>query len=83
MVFDLPEICMLESLTKEGQVIAVKRDERGYWPMDGWTLDRARRFNERQGITPAQVEAMRVGSMFGFDVPGANPENYLNAEEMV
>jgi hypothetical protein len=31
--------------------------------------------NERLGITPQQVEYMRVGSMFGWDVPGANPDH--------
>ena len=32
--------------------------------------------NEGLGVTKAQRKAMEVGSMFGFDVPGINPEYY-------
>ena len=32
--------------------------------------------NERLGVTPAQEKAMKTGSMFGWDVPGANPKVY-------
>lgn len=31
-------------------------------------------FNDLLGVTPAQREAMLIGSMFGYDVPGANVE---------
>lgn len=75
---DLPEICLLKSLT-DGETIAVKKDEIGYWPMPGKD---AAAYNEHQGITPAQVEAMRAGSMFGFDVPGADPLNNQKATDM-
>ena len=36
----------------------------------------ANEMNRELGITPAQVEAMKVGSMFSWDVPGADPKNY-------
>lgn len=36
----------------------------------------ANEMNRELGITPAQAEAMKVGSMFGWDVPGADPRNY-------
>lgn len=34
------------------------------------------RLNELEGVTPAQASAMAVGSMFGWHVPGADPDNY-------
>jgi hypothetical protein len=33
-------------------------------------------YNEKLGVTKAQSEAMKAGSMFGFEVPGADPKNY-------
>jgi hypothetical protein len=33
-------------------------------------------FNARHKITPAQVEAMIAGSLFGWHVPGADPDTY-------
>lgn len=30
--------------------------------------------NEKIGVTWAQMQGMITGSMFGWDVPGANPE---------
>jgi hypothetical protein len=54
-------------------VIAVRRGERGYYPIQ--TTATAEALNERSGVTTEQVEAMHVGSMFGWDVPGAFPAN--------
>ena len=68
---DLPKLCALRNLT-DGKPIIVKRGETGYWPAPNIDPDA---FNARRGITPAQVEAMRIGSMFGFHVPGADPLN--------
>ena len=31
--------------------------------------------NRKLGVTPAQEEAMKIGSMCGWDVPGADPDN--------
>lgn len=32
--------------------------------------------NKKLGVTPAQAEAMKVGSMFGWQTPAADPKNY-------
>lgn len=69
--------------TMTGQVVLVKRGEPGFWPIkrcqapeEAATL--ARTLNRAEGLklTPALAEAMVVGSMFGWDVPGAFPEAY-------
>ena len=39
-------------------------------------VEEADRLNERMGVTPAQRLAMEIGSMAGWDVPGADPKNY-------
>lgn len=54
-------------------VIAVKRGERGFWPI--FTQQTADELNEAEGVTPAQREAMHIGSMFGWDAPGADPDH--------
>jgi len=54
--------------------ILIVAGEKGYHPLsaafdvDDW--------NERHGVTPAQAEAMLIGSMFGWEVPGADPDSY-------
>ena len=58
----------------EAPVIAVKRGEYGYHPIH--TTATADELNERRGVTPAMREAMLVGSMFGWHVPGADPDTY-------
>jgi len=51
--------------------------ESGYTPVRMQGNGRAaNEMNRELGITPAQAEAMKVGSMFGWNVPGADPKNY-------
>lgn len=73
---NLPEICFA-ILPATGEPICIARGESGYQPaaiiLDGQDW---RKMNEALGITPAHVEAMIVGSMFGWDVPGADPAEY-------
>ena len=78
----LPEMCY-GVLNTTNEIIVVKRGETGYYPT-GWEPAKDRQaaekwcnlLNERLEITQAQRIAMEVGSMFGFDVPGINPEYY-------
>lgn len=77
----LPELCF-STLRTTGQLICIKRGESGYYPSDWDTGDKeknvelADELNEEMGVTPAQRRAMEIGSMAGWDVPGADPANY-------
>ena len=74
----LPELCF-STMPGTGELICIKRGESGYYPSDWSTSSRehnrqiADEQNQRLGVTPAQKEAMMCGSMFGWNVPGANP----------
>lgn len=80
---ELPETC-LSTLPGTGDLIILKRGETGYYRSEWDTGDKTQNkniadwHNQRSGITPAQVMAMQVGSMYGFDVPGADPQRYFN-----
>ena len=51
--------------------------ESGYIPMGKNENDgNVKKMNRESGVTPAQAKAMQVGSMFGWDVPGADPKSY-------
>jgi len=78
----LPETCYGVK-PDDDTLILLKRGERGFWPAEGYPLGalpdtgvQADYLNARRGVTPAQRNAMEFGSMFGFDVPGANPAKY-------
>lgn len=78
----LPELCFSTLLTS-GDLICIKRGEAGYLPSEWDTGDKeknvelADQLNEQLGVTMWQRKAMEVGSMCGWDVPGADPAKYL------
>ena len=76
---ELPEQCY-SILPGSGEIIVVKRNEKGYYNphIPAASKEQAREivdeYNGKLGVTRAQEEAMRTGSMFGFHVPGADPK---------
>lgn len=77
----LPDTCY-SYLRTTGEVIIIVRGESGYYPTSFSSDDKefnkqlVDEYNPKRGITKAQVAAMEAGSMFGWDVPGADPRNY-------
>ena len=57
-----------------GAPIMIMAGHAGYYPLPP-TLD-VDALNTRWGASPAQVEAMLAGSMFGWEVPAADPDTY-------
>lgn len=58
----------------DAPVVAVKRGVPGCYAIH--THRSASELNAAEGTTPAQVAAMHAGSLFGWDVPAADPDNY-------
>ena len=77
----LPEMCF-STLQSTGELICIRRGESGYYPSQWDTgdkeqnVDLAEQLNEQLGVTVWQRHAMEVGSMCGWDVPGADPAKY-------
>lgn len=77
----LPKQCYVFIQT-ENKVGIVKRGENGYYPTDiiggkpSETKALVEESNRKLGVTKAQAEAMKCGSMFGWDTPAADPKNY-------
>ena len=77
----LPEMCF-STLQLSGELVCIKRGEIGYYPSEWSTDDKEQNVeladlnNEKLGVTPAQRQAMEVGAMCGWGVPGADPKAY-------
>ena len=78
----LPDICYVRvpGNAPERAVVLVKKGESGYRPSrvqvpasmtQEQITNLVNELNADLGITPQQSECMLVGSMFGWDVPGA------------
>ena len=64
-------------LPTTGEEIRIDFATSGYTPYRKLKSDKeVKEINREIGVTPAQAEAMKVGSMFGWKVPGADPKSY-------
>ena len=77
----LPKQCYVFVQTSN-KVGIVRRGEQGFYPTDiiggkpSETKGLVEESNRKLGVTKAQAEAMKCGSMFGWDTPAADPKNY-------
>lgn len=80
---DLPEKCFVY-VESTNEIGIVTKGEKGYAPLgqkpEGISVQEgAVLLNETQGVTKAQAEAMKAGSLFGWDTLAADPKNYDDA----
>jgi hypothetical protein len=54
-----------------GTTIVIERGVPGFYPAPSGIS--ATDYNAAHGVTPSQASAMLVGSMYGWDAPGADP----------
>lgn len=76
----LPDKCF-SYLESTGEMIVITKGEKGYIPTGASGENMTPReavdaANKTIGVTKAQEAAMVAGSMFGWQVPGADPKNY-------
>lgn len=77
----LPLYCTVVHPANNRVAARIIRGREGYaWSKEFDTAEQAAEFcdsaNAEFGITKAQKEAMLCGSMFGWHVPGADPDTY-------
>ena len=76
----LPDHCF-SFLESTGEIIRITKGDKGYIPTgkyaeNGNPRDGVDALNKTIGVSRAQEAAMVVGSMFGWDKPGADPARY-------
>ena len=83
----LPDACLTVS-DLDGSLILIKNGEQGYYPSSWSTNDPVQNrriadsYNQKLGITPEQEKALSFGSMFGWNVPGADPDFWRKAKPL-
>lgn len=65
---NLPTWCYTNH-PEDGRLVLIVRGESGYREAD--PHDVADMLNEQIGVTDEEVQCMTIGSMFGWEVPGA------------
>ena len=68
-------------LESTGAIVVILKGEKGYVPTANYPVncdpkESVNALNAAIGVTKAQAAAMVAGSMFGWQVPGADPKNY-------
>lgn len=90
----LPQYCYT-LLNTTGELIRIERGEKGYMSYSDLkpenkgnkiigleALDRAEKLNAALGVTDiCVIEAMSFASMFGWNIPAADPELFKGKEE--
>ncbi len=73
----LPEHCFAHH-PDDMRLIRIERGESGFWYVNQNVADRydAAKLNWILSVSDEQAAAMITGSMWGWHVPGANPDNY-------
>ncbi len=77
----LPDDCFVY-IESTNEIGLIKKGAEGYFQTDYAVDDKEENINNvnmlnnSRKITPAQFEAMKAGSMFGWAVPAADPKNY-------
>ena len=80
---ELPAACF-STIPSTGELVVLRRGVKGYFRCEDNTEGRAKNqqiadfHNRLDDVNPAQLMAMEIGSLSGFDVPGANPQTYLD-----
>lgn len=87
----LPPVCFAVSPADNKTIVVIERGVSGFHDLPAETRQRAQKqgispmdvdaMNGMLAVTPAQARAMIAGSMFGFDVPGADPLNNEKAPD--
>lgn len=79
----LPDAC-LTLKPSDGSLIFIERGQSGYHTSN-WDTGNPRQnreiadfYNKQREITTAQEKAMLNGSLFGWDIPAADPRHYEN-----
>lgn len=75
----LPEFCFTTDETDDEIVVAIYQGENGYRECYNNALrgqETADDMNRSLGVTKQQETAMKCGSMFGWNTPGADPDRY-------
>ncbi len=78
---NLPDECY-GVLPSSGEIVIIKRGESGYYPTGQHgnsqkeSVSIVNERNEACGVSKAQAAAMLAGSLFGWNVPAADPKNY-------
>lgn len=79
----LPRYCY-GYLPTEKEEIRIDFATSGYTPYRKMASGRsAKEMNREIGVTPAQAEAMKAGSMFGWNCPAADPKSYNEQGKMI
>lgn len=75
----LPTVCYVPLLSDPRLVTGIKRGMMGYIPLRVEASEEAAKAlcdRLNGSIKPSQLEAMQIGSMFGWEVPGADPDTW-------